>query len=236
MDNYTRNYQNPTELASSFSVLMRNVYTWMAVGLALTALTAYLVAGSESIIYTIASTPILMWVLFGGELALVWYLSSRILSMSFNSAMIMFLVYAVLNGVTMSFIFLAYTASSIAQAFLVTAGTFAGMSLLGYTTKTNLSTFGPIMFMALIGLIIASVVNFFMASSALEMIINYVGVLIFIGLTAYDTQKIKEMMLYYSDGGISDQHNKIALMGSLSLYLDFINLFLYILRIINRRD
>jgi len=233
---YNNNYQDQTAVTTSaFAVLMRNVYAWMAGGLALTALVSYIVALNESIIYTILSTPVLFWGLFIGELAMVFILSARIMKMSFQTAMIMFLGYAVLNGITMSFIFYAYSSSVIAQTFLITAGTFAGMSILGYTTKTDLSTFGQIMYMALIGLVIATVVNIFWANSGLMMFLNYAGVLIFIGLTAYDTQKIKNMLQVYSDAGITDQNNKIALMGSLSLYLDFINLFLYILRILGNR-
>lgn len=233
---YNINYQDQTGVTTSaFAVLMRNVYAWMAGGLALTALVSYIVTLNESIIYTIVSTPVLFWGLFIGELAMVFILSARIMKISFQTAMIMFLGYAVLNGVTMSFIFYAYSSSVIAQTFLITAGTFAGMSILGYTTKTDLSTFGQIMYMALIGLVIATVVNIFWANSGLMMFLNYAGVLIFIGLTAYDTQKIKNMLQVYSDAGITDQNNKIALMGSLSLYLDFINLFLYILRILGNR-
>lgn len=233
---YNINYQDQTGVTTSaFAVLMRNVYAWMAGGLALTALVSYIVTLNESIIYTIVSTSVLFWGLFIGELAMVFILSARIMKISFQTAMIMFLGYAVLNGVTMSFIFYAYSSSVIAQTFLITAGTFAGMSILGYTTKTDLSTFGQIMYMALIGLVIATVVNIFWANSGLMMFLNYAGVLIFIGLTAYDTQKIKNMLQVYSDAGITDQNNKIALMGSLSLYLDFINLFLYILRILGNR-
>lgn len=237
MDNYQMNYQKTETLtgASTFSVLMRNVYLWMAGGLAITALSAYLVASSETILYAILTSRVLMWALLIGELALVMFLSARIHKMAFNTAMLMFLGYAVLNGVTLSVIVLAYTLSSIAQTFLITAGTFAGMALLGYTTKTDLSTFGQVMRMLLIGLIIATVVNIFWANSGLMMIINYVGVLIFVGLTAYDTQKIKQMLMVYSEAGINDQTQKLALMGSLSLYLDFINLFLYLLRIFGDR-
>lgn len=233
---YNIDYHNTTVVtSSSFAVLMRNVYTWMAGGLALTAIVAYLVSSNASIVYAIATTPMLLWGLLISELALVFILSSRIMKMSFNMAKVMFFAYALLNGVTMSFIFLAYSGATIAQTFLITAGTFGGMSILGYTTKTDLSTFGQIMYMSLIGLVIASVVNIFWANSGFAMIINYVGVLIFVGLTAYDTQKIKDMLQTYSEAGITDQNNKIALMGSLSLYLDFINLFLYILRILGNR-
>ena len=142
----------------------------------------------------------------------------------------MFALYSVLNGVTMSFIFIAYTSTSIATAFFVTAGMFAAMSFIGFVTKKDLSSFGSFFTMALIGLIIASVVNIFLNSSVMYWIITYVGVLLFVGLTAYDTQKIKQMLIEYGDE-VNDSTQKLALIGSLSLYLDFINLFLYILRL-----
>ena len=142
----------------------------------------------------------------------------------------MFALYSVLNGVTMSFIFIAYTSTSIATAFFVTAGMFAAMSFIGFVTKKDLSSFGSFFTMALIGLIIASVVNIFLNSSVMYWIITYVGVLLFVGLTAYDTQKIKQLLIEYGDE-VNDSTQKLALIGSLSLYLDFINLFLYILRL-----
>ena len=152
------------------------------------------------------------------------------MKMSFSTAGIMFALYSVLNGVTMAFIFIAYTSTSIATAFFVTAGMFAAMSFIGFVTKKDLSSFGSFFTMALIGLIIASVVNIFLNSSVMYWIITYVGVLLFVGLTAYDTQKIKQMLIEYGDE-VNDSTQKLALIGSLSLYLDFINLFLYILRL-----
>ena len=174
------------------------------------------------------------WALLIAEIALVFILSARISKMSFLTAGLMFAAYAILNGVTMSVIFVAYTAESIAQTFFITAGTFGGMSLLGYVIKKDLSTLGRILYMALIGLIIATVVNLFMHSSGMTMIINYAGVLIFVGLTAYDTQKIKQMLLACHEDGVTDKTNKLALLGSLILYLDFINLFLYLLRFLGK--
>lgn len=201
----------------------------------MTALTALIVARNESLMYTIATTPVLMWGLFIAELAMVLILSARIMKMSFMTAGLMFAAYAILNGVTMSFIFAAYTSESIAQTFFVTAGTFAGMSILGYTTKKDLSGIGRALYMLLIGLVIATIVNWFLASSGLAMILNYAGVVIFVGLTAYDTQKIKNMLQVYSEAGLNDHTNKLALLGSLSLYLDFVNLFLYLLRFLGNR-
>lgn len=222
------------DFSRTFSALMRNVYSWMAGALAITALTAMVVAKDANILYAIASTPGLMWGLFIAELALVVILSARIMKMSFISAGVMFAVYAILNGVTMSFIFLVYTAESIAQTFFITAGTFAGMSLIGYLTKKDLSTFGRTLYMLLVGLVIATVVNMFMHNAGLTVILNYVGVIVFVGLTAYDTQKIKKMMIACGEAGVNDQTSKIALLGSLTLYLDFINLFLYLLRFLGK--
>lgn len=215
--------------SSTFSTLMRKVYTWMALALAITGFTAYYVASSPAIMQAIFSNRILFWGLLIGELALVWIVSASINRLSLTTATAMFILYSVLNGVTLSFIFLTYTMTSITTVFFITAGTFAAMSLYGYFTKTDLSKMGQIMIMALIGLIIATIVNLFVKSSGLTMILSYIGVLIFVGLTAWDTQKIKQMLQMASDTGEAAQ--KIALMGALSIYLDFINLFLYLLRI-----
>ena len=220
--------------SSVFAVLMRNVYTWMACGLAMTALTAMIVGRNENWVYTIATSG-MYWGLLIAEVVLVIFLSARIHKMSFATAGLMFAAYAILNGVTMSFIMLAYTAESIAQAFFVTAGTFGGMSLVGFFVKKDLSAMGRTLMMALIGLIIATIVNIFWQNSMMASILNYAGVIIFVGLTAYDTQKIKVMLQQAQYAGISDQTNKLALMGSLTLYLDFINLFLYILRLFGNR-
>jgi FtsH-binding integral membrane protein len=146
----------------------------------------------------------------------------------------MFILYSVINGALLSYIFLAYTASSVATVFFITAGTFAAMAIVGYTTKTDLSSMGKILFMALIGLIIATIVNLFIKSSGFTLILSYVGVLIFVGLTAWDSQKIKQMLLQAPDAGEGAQ--KLALLGALTLYLDFINLFIYLLRIFGRRE
>ena len=229
---YNNYYDKGQTLAQSsvFAVLMRNVYTWMACGLAMTALTAMIVGRNENWVYTIATSG-MYWGLLIAEVVLVIFLSARINKLSFATAGLMFAAYAILNGVTMSFIMLAYTAESIAQAFFVTAGTFGGMSLVGFFIKKDLSAMGRTLMMALIGLIIATVVNIFWQNSMIASILNYAGVIIFVGLTAYDTQKIKVMFQQNQHAGINDQTNKLALMGSLELYLDFINLFLKILRI-----
>lgn len=218
-----------------FAKLMRSVYLWMVLALVITGLTAAYVASSPAYISALVNNPVLFYGVIIAELALVFILSGRIHKMSFTSASLMFILYSLLTGVSLSTIFLAYTESSIATTFLITAGTFGTMSLVGFVTKKDLSKFGGILFMALIGLIIATLVNIFLVSDTLGWIINYVGVLIFVGLTAYDTQKIKQMVREYGTD-INEQTQKMALMGSLSLYLDFINMFLYLLRIFGNRD
>ena len=213
--------------ALSFPALMSKVYLWMTLALVVTGMTAYYVASSPAILYAIVSNQIAFWGLFIGELVLVFVLSSRIMSLSFVTASLMFVIYSIMNGVFFSFILLAYTEQSIATTFLITAGTFGAMSLFGFVTKRDLSTMGRILFMLLIGLIIATVVNIFMKAGGLALILNYAGVVIFVGLTAYDTQSIKQMLQEHGD---KEGAEKIALLGSLSLYLDFINLFIYLLR------
>ena len=215
---------------TAYRTLMGKVYLWMTLALAVTGLTSLYVASSPGLVQSIFASRGTFWLLVIAELALVFILSARIMKMSFSTAGIMFALYSVLNGVTMSFIFIAYTSTSIATAFFVTAGMFAAMSFIGFVTKKDLSSFGSFFTMALIGLIIASVVNIFLNSSVMYWIITYVGVLLFVGLTAYDTQKIKQMLIEYGDE-VNDSTPKLALIGSLSLYLDFINLFLYILRL-----
>ena len=213
--------------ALSFPALMSKVYLWMTLALVVTGMTAYYVASTPAILYAIVSNQIAFWGLFIGELVLVFVLSSRIMSLSFVTASLMFVAYSVMNGIFFSFIFLAYTEQSIATTFLITAGTFGAMSLFGFVTKRDLSAMGRILFMLLIGLIIATVVNIFMKAEGLTLILNYAGVVIFVGLTAYDTQSIKQMLQEHGD---KEGAEKIALLGSLSLYLDFINLFIYLLR------
>jgi uncharacterized protein len=210
---------------------MLGVYNYMASGLALTGIVAYLVASSPSLVQTIFGTG-LAWVVILAPVALVFFLSFRIQHMSAGAAQITYWIYAAVNGVSLSIIFLAYTQASIARAFFVTAATFAAMSLYGYTTRRDLSGFGSFLFMGLIGIIIASLVNIFLASSALNFAISVIGVLVFVGLTAYDTQKIKEMYVASDDGQVM---GKKSIMGALSLYLDFINLFLMLLRLFGDR-
>ena len=222
-------------MSAAFPVLMRKVYLWMTMALAITGFTAYYVATNETLITALVTNQILFWGLAIGELALVIGLTAAINRLSLTTATLMFVLYSVINGATMSFIFLLYTASSITSVFFITAGTFAAMALFGYFTKTDLTSMGKFLLMALIGIIIATIVNIFTKSQGLAVILNYLGVLVFVGLTAYDSQKIKQMLQMAPDAGEGAQ--KIALLGALSLYLDFINLFLYLLRILgSRRD
>lgn len=223
------------EMSSAFPVLMRKVYLWMTLALVITGFTAYYVAHNETLLTALVSNQILFWGLVIGEFALVVGLSAAINKLSLTMATLMFVIYSVINGATLSFIFLIYTYSSITNVFFITAGTFAVMALIGYFIKVDLSSMGKILMMALIGIIIATIVNIFTKSEGLAMILNYLGVLVFVGLTAYDSQKIKQMMMAAPDAGEVAQ--KMALLGALSLYLDFINLFLYLLRIFGaRRD
>ena len=212
-------------MSTAFPTLLRKVYVWMTLALVITGVAAYGVATSPGLMMTIATNKILLWGLLIAELALVFGVSAAINRLSLTTATLMFVLYSVINGVTLSFLFAIYTASSIANVFLITAGTFAAMAVLGYVTKTDLSSLGKILMMALIGMIIATLVNvFFVKSSGFDLIISYVGVLIFVGLTAYDSQKIKNMLMTAEDAG--EGYQKLALLGALTLYLDFINLFI----------
>jgi FtsH-binding integral membrane protein len=209
---------------------MLRVYNYMAAGLALTGVVAYgaVVSGFYQTIY---GTP-LVWLVMLSPLAFVLVLSFGIQRMSLGSAQLAFWAFAAVMGLSLSWIFLRYTGTSIARVFFISAGTFAGMSLYGYTTRRDLTSIGSFLFMGLIGLIIASLVNLFLASPALYFATSVIGVLIFVGLTAYDTQRIKEMY-YEADGDVIA--GKKAIMGALALYLDFINLFLYMLRFFGDR-
>jgi FtsH-binding integral membrane protein len=215
------------------AAFMSKVYTWMSGGLAITGLIAMWVASNESLVYNIVTNRLLFFGLIIGEVLLVGYLITVISKISAQLAGIIFTGYAALNGVTLSVVFLAYTSASIATTFFVTAGTFAIMSIYGYYTKKDLTSWGSLLFMALIGVVIASVVNLFMQSEMLYWIITYAGVFVFVGLTAYDTQKIKRMSTASEVG--SEEESKGAIIGALMLYLDFINLFLLLLRIFGDR-
>jgi FtsH-binding integral membrane protein len=222
-------------VAQASAAILKDVYLWMTSALVISGLTAMLVAGNPTLINAIFSSKFGFIAIILAQLGLVMLISSRINKLSVLTATVLFILYAALTGVTLSSIFLVFTQESITSVFFITAGTFAVVSAFGYITKKDLSSIGNILFMGLIGIIIASVVNWFLHSEMLYWIVSYVGVLIFVGLTAYDTQKIKQMAIEYSDGNF-EITKKVALIGALSLYLDFINLFLHLLRIFGKRD
>lgn len=222
--------QIPSTVATT-NTLVRSVYMWMCTALLLTGATASLVAGSETLINFILGSKIVFYGLLIAELALVWVVSSKVTQLSLPTLSGLFMLYSVLTGMTFSIYFLVFTMESIASTFFITAGTFAVMSIYGYVTKSDLTKIGNLCFMALIGLIIASVVNIFLQSEMMYWIVTYVGVLIFIGLIAYDTQKIKAL----ATADNNEFTQKLAICGALALYLDFINLFIMLLRIFGQR-
>ncbi|MCK5165422.1 MAG: Bax inhibitor-1/YccA family protein, partial [Desulfobacula sp.] len=229
MDAYSSVSQNAVLVKTNSFI--RSVYNWMAIALALTGFTAYYVAHNETMVQLIYGTPGLILILIFAELGFVFYLSARIQKLNASTATALFTIYSILNGITLSYIFLAYTATSIVSTFMICAVTFLACSVYGMITKRDLTSLGGFMFMGLIGIIIASVVNMFMQSSAMQMIISYIGVVVFIGLTAYDTQKLKTMAVTLPNNATGAMVRKGALMGALALYLDFINLFIMMLHI-----
>ncbi|MBO7068216.1 MAG: Bax inhibitor-1/YccA family protein [Bacteroidaceae bacterium] len=220
-------------VSEAFPVLMRKVYVWMALALLITGMTSFFVATSPTLLTAIITSKTLFYGLIIAELALVLGVSAAINRLSLTVATLLFILYSVINGATMSMIFLIYDVSSIATVFFITAGTFGAMAAIGYTTKKDLSSMGRILFMALIGLVIATAVNLFFKSPGMTMVLSYIGVIVFVGLTAWDSQKIKLMLMQAPDADENAQ--KLALLGALTLYLDFVNLFLYLLRIFGKR-
>ena len=205
----------------------------MTAALTVTGIVAYVLANTPAFWQIMAANSSLMWITIIAQLGLVIWLSARLHAMSISKATVLFILYSVLMGVTMSSIFMIFTMGSIASTFFITAGTFLVMSIIGYTTRIDLTRIGSILLMALIGLIIASVVNMFMHSETLYWIVSYAGVLIFVGLVAYDTQKIKMMIEQY--GTADENGHKLALMTALTLYLDFVNLFIKLLQLMGKR-
>lgn len=236
-------YQNPmpamplseTKIQELFNAAMAKVYLWMFTGLLLTTIVAFFTSTNEAILNFVFGTPFVMMGLFVGEIALVIAISAAIMKLSPAKALALFFLYAALNGVTMSMIFLAYTGGTIIMAFGTTATLFGIMSVVGYTTKSDMTKWGPILLMGLVGLIIASVVNMFLASSALDWVITYAGIFLFLALTVYDTKYIKTMTAQLAATGDSQMVSRIGVLGALKLYLDFINLFLFILRLFGRK-
>ena len=236
-ENNSGAYVGPNEAYTTrfaVSAILKNVYLWMTMALAISGLTAMLVAGNAELVQAIYAGRGTLLILFLVQFGLIWLISARIGTMSFITATLLYIAYSVVTGVTLSSIFLLFTTGSIASVFFITAGTFAALSIYGFVTKKDLSTWRSYLIMGLIGLIIASIVNWFLASEMMYWIISYVGVAIFIGLTAYDTQKIKQLA-YACHMEDEETRNKVALLGAITLYLDFINLFLYILRIFGKR-
>ena len=236
--NYDNGYQTAVQAENELTLqryvagVMRKVFGKMALGLFATAITSFLMLASPTLMGLLFSTSMTIWILFAAELGLVIYLSARIDKLSTGTATALFYVYSILNGVALTPIFLAYTGASIATTFAITAGTFGAMAIFGYVTRQDLSKIGSFLFMALIGLIVCGLVNLFLRNSMMELLISCAGVLIFVGLTAWDTQAIKRMCAEADPSMLG----KVATMGALTLYLDFINLFLHLLRIFGSRD
>ncbi len=234
MDRYPRSDSIVQQSRTGLQTYMAQVYGWMTCGLLLTAFVAWYAASSEAVMTFVFSSRITFFGLIIAQLALVFVLSGLIQRLSAGMATTLFMLYSALTGLTLSSILLVYTAQSIAATFVVTAGMFGAMSLYGYTTKRDLSGFGNMLFMGLIGIVLASVVNFWLKSEALMWAVTYIGVVIFVGLTAYDTQKLKNIGEQI-DTRDASQLRKYSILGALTLYLDFINLFLMLLRILGNR-
>lgn len=233
--NVASSHERDLEMSRTFPALMRKVYVWMAMALAITGVVAYGAGSSPALIQMLYMNngPLLIAGL--AELGIVWYVTARISRLSLASATMWFIVFSAVNGLTLGWIFAVYKIAAISKTFFITAGTFGAMALIGSTMKKDLTRMGGILFMALIGLIIAGLVNIFLRSTMMDFIVSGIGVLVFTGLTAWDAQAIKRNLLMAPDAGESAQ--KIALLGSLSLYLDFVNLFLYLLRFFgSKRD
>lgn len=228
-----RGFSTSLPVAERVSVFLRAVYGWMCVGLAITAGTAGAIAGSPAIVMAIATNRLLFWALMGAQLGLVFVLAARVDKLAASTAAMLFVLYSALTGVTISFVLLAYTGESVANTFLVTAGMFGGLAAYGTVTKRSLAGLGSFLFMGLIGVVLASIVGIFWHNDALQFVISFIGVIVFSGLAAYDAQRLKAMALA-SPGG---QTGSYAIVGALALYLDFINLFLFLLRFSgSRRD
>ena len=223
-----------SQVQTELNSFIARVYAWMFLGLLTTAVVAMTVAATPALANAIIGNPILFFALLIAELAAVGVLAVLVRKMSPELATLVFIGYAALNGVTFSILFLTFTATSIATTFFVTAGTFGAMSVYGYVTQRDLTSLGNLLLMGLIGIIIASVVNIFLANSIIYWIVTFVGILIFVGLTAYDTQKIKNMNRVVNVA--TGEGQKAAILGALALYLDFINLFLLLLRFTGQRD
>lgn len=238
-NNQYGNVSQRTETLPVARTFVAGVFTWMFVALGITALTAWWFASTPALLQLLINPEggmtITGWVVMLAPLILVFVMSGGANRMSAATMLLLFVLFSVLMGASLSFILLVFTGASIAKTFIITSGMFGVMAIVGYTTKTDLTKFGSIMFMGLIGIIIASLVNMFMHSGSLDYIISFLGVLIFTGLTAYDVQKIKRIGAQVDGYSSDDNVRKMTLFGALSLYLDFINLFLFLLRFFGNR-
>jgi FtsH-binding integral membrane protein len=226
-----RRFTSPYPAADQIATFLRAVYGWMCAGLAITAVTAMFVASSPTLVTTLGSNRLFFWVLVIAQLGLVFALSARVQTLAPSTAALMFIVYSALTGVTFSFILLAFTGESIATTFLVTAGMFGALAAYGTVAKRSLQGMGQFLFMGVIGVVLASLVNIFVQSDGLQFVISFIGVIVFTGLTAYDAQRLRAMALASADG----RTGSYAVVGALALYLDFINLFLMMLRFMGQR-
>jgi FtsH-binding integral membrane protein len=220
-------------VADEASAFLSAVYGWMCAGLAITAATAWWVAGSPTVVHAIAANRALFWGLAIAQLAIVFVLSARVQQLAASTAAVLFVLYSALTGATLAFVLLAYTGESVATTFVVTAGMFGGLATYGTVTKRSLGGFGQFLFMGLLGVVLASIVGLFWHNDAFQFVLSFIGVLVFSGLVAYDSQRLKAMALATPDG----QATSYAIVGALALYLDFTNLFLFLLRFTGtRRD
>jgi len=223
----------PSAVADQASAFLSAVYGWMGVGLAITAGTAWFVAGSPAIVHAIVTSRGLFWALFIVQLGIVWVLSARAQQLAASTASVLFVLYSAVTGVTVSFVLLAYTGESVSTTFVVTAVMFGGLAAYGTITKRDLGGVGQFLFMGLIGVVVASLVGLFWHSDAFQFVLSFLGVIVFSGLAVYDAQRLKIMALQTPDG----QASSYAIVGALTLYLDFTNLFLFLLRFTgNRKD
>jgi uncharacterized protein len=220
-------------IANQASAFLSAVYGWMCAGLVITAATAWYIAASPAIVRALVSNRLLFWGLLIAQLGIVFVLSARVQKLAASTASLLFILYSAVTGVTLSLVLLAFTGESVATTFLVTAGMFGGLAVYGTTTKRSLAGYGQFLFMGLLGVVLASIVGLFWHSDAFQFVLSFVGVIVFTGLTAYDAQRLKNMALEMPDG----QTTSYAVVGALALYLDFVNLFLFLLRFTgNRRE
>src|SRR5262245_13457400 len=226
-----RSFADGFAVAERVNGFLRGVYGWMCAGLAITALTAWVVAGTPAVVYALAGNRLMFWAVIIAQFGIVLALSARVQQLAPRTASLLFVIYSMLTGVTISFVLLAFTGESVATTFLVSAGMFGALAMYGTTTRRDLTGWGSFFFMGLIGLVLASLVGMFWHNDALQFVISFIGVIVFTGLTAYDAQRLKVMALSMPEGGAG----AYQIVGALALYLNFINLFLFLLRFMGTR-